>query len=78
MTRSPIELFWTAKNRGFDSVERPLILSYSPGIVMKLAENGLNSKSTAAAKAVQGQALLHYDRPENFLVLTQRIDTPGC
>ena len=47
-------------------------LSLSPEIMMKLADTGLNSKSNAAAEAVQGQDLLHYNRPEKFLVLARR------
>ena len=40
------------------------------GAEMKLAEAWLHSKSTAAAKAIQRKALLHYDRPEKGLVFT--------
>ena len=45
---------------------------------MELAETWLHSKSTASAKAIQGQTLLHYDRPENSFFLSRRKNGHTC
>ena len=45
---------------------------------MELAETWLHSKSTASAEAIQGQTLLHYNRPENSFFLSRRKNGHTC